>query len=430
MARTVGSPPGPAAAASSPARGRPLAVTLLFTVLFAACASCGYWYNRVYQVGTPFIQDFEAHLKTGLLADDKTPLKRGAWTGHQGTDELLTLLALFFSPGSYGHGSGGFSGRAVMVQQAQLLLQLVSVLTLQMVEGYRGRNRWTLLSFPSIWAFFYQTMSGMFIFPVWYAVHTLLSHRASYFSAPASTSSSGLAISRPFAKALLPAILVLYVVPTIAMYIPYANPEINQDAAAFWQATPAYVNVALWVLALTVFRGGDSSSSSTISTARSSSSARHVNRAYALAFVVGVLTHISVVWLVMTSSPEQDPSMSFSALFVPTLDLHNALPGSPAAGIVWGTLRMFQFDHIGIFASTLLWAVLGIYDVQTRLGAAGGEKEGGAVVVPILALLAGVVVLGPGAALAAFGVWREKKLAGAAASSTTVAGRVEGKKRQ
>lgn len=125
--------------------GRPLAVTLLFTTLFAGLAGFGYWYNQVYQFNIAFSRAFEAHYESGILTDGKTPLKR-VWTGHKGTDDLLALLVLFFSPGTYAHSADGVSGQAAQIQQAQLLLQLVTVITLQMVEGSRGRNRWTLLS--------------------------------------------------------------------------------------------------------------------------------------------------------------------------------------------------------------------------------------------------------------------------------------------
>lgn len=234
--------------------------------------------------------------------------------------------------------------------------------------------------------------------PVWYAVYTLLSHRSSYFSGP-----SGLMVRASLAKAFLPSLLLLYIIPTVAMYIPYADPIVNQDVTAFWQATPVYVNISLWLLALTVFSGSREDQRKH-TTAPLPTSTRHINRTYGLAFVVGVVTHVSVVWLIMTSS---DPGMSFSKVFVPALDLRYAVKGEAAAGFVYGTVRMFQWDHIGIFASTVLWAVLGVYDVQTRL-AGPGQKQG--VIVPVLALIVGAIVLGPGAAVAAFGVWREKKL--------------------
>lgn len=256
-------------------------------------------------------------------------------------------------------------------------------------------------------------MSGMFVIPVWYAAYTVLSRRSSYFSEP-----SGLTVRAPLAKAFFPSLLLLYIVPTIAMYFPYADPIVNQDVTAFWQATPVYVNIGLWLLALTVF-SGSSDDQKKHTTAALPTSTRHINRAYGLAFVVSVVTHISVVWLIMTST---DPGMSFSKVFVPALDLRYAVKGEAAAGFVYGTVRMFQWDHVGIFASTVLWAVLGVYDVQTRL-AGPGHKDG--VVVPVLALLVGAIVLGPGAAVAAFSVWREKKLA-----AVCLAGEVAEKKTQ
>jgi len=132
--------PGPASA-----HGRPLGATLLFTALFAGLAGFGYWYNQVYQFNIAFSRSFEAHFESGILADGKTRLKR-VRTGHEGIDDLLALLVLFFSPGTYAHSADGVSGQAALVQQAQLLLQLVTVLALQMIEGSRARNRWTLLS--------------------------------------------------------------------------------------------------------------------------------------------------------------------------------------------------------------------------------------------------------------------------------------------
>lgn len=136
------------AATAAPAfRARPAAATLLFTTVFAALAAFGWWYIQIHQVSpsTPFLKLYFEQIESSTLVGGGA-LKR-VWTGHEGTDDLLALLVSFFAPGTYARGEPGkVSGEVVRFQQAQLLLQLVSPLALQFVEGFRERNRWTLLS--------------------------------------------------------------------------------------------------------------------------------------------------------------------------------------------------------------------------------------------------------------------------------------------
>ncbi len=65
---------------------------------------------------------------------------KNVYTGNTGVDKLLTTFVIAFAPGTYGFRSG------IKLHQSQFLLSYSSVVTFLNVEGYRSRNRWTLLS--------------------------------------------------------------------------------------------------------------------------------------------------------------------------------------------------------------------------------------------------------------------------------------------
>src|SRR5690349_294739 len=69
---------------------------------------------------------------------------------------------------------------------------------------------------------------------------------------------SSRAVSLPYARALLPSLVIGYLLPTLALYVPYGNVFTTQGVVALWQPSPWMVNILLVALS-TVFSAGQSS---------------------------------------------------------------------------------------------------------------------------------------------------------------------------
>lgn len=115
-----------------------------------------------------------------------------------------------------------------------------------------------------------------------------------------------------------------------------------------------------------------------------------------LTFAVGLVAHLGTLYTCLTAT---DPDLSFDFVFVPKLD-HGKLD------LTMSIHRMFQWDYVGIFATSILCAWFSVYDIQRLTGASGNF------VFACFAILLGAFVLGPGAALSVVGLWREQQLAG------------------
>lgn len=231
----------------------------------------------------------------------------------------------------------------------------------------------------------YQNIGGAVIIPIWW----LLLHRV---SAPKSYFASGRAVPLPYARLILPGTILLFLVPTIAIFLPSNNLITLQNILAFWQLTPVYVNIPLWFASPFV--------SSTPSTASRSKNAdlSHLKILYAVTFFLSVAVHWYTIYGISVST---DPSVSYASVFVPSTYTWKK-------SLDWGLLWIFQWDWIFCGISHVLPAWIAVCDVQRLIhGAVTAEHMlEGAISAMALAWLGG-----PGAALSAVWFWREQKLA-------------------
>src|SRR3954451_17944183 len=91
-----------------------------------------------------------------------------------------------------------------------------------------------------------------------------------------------------YAKALLPALVLGYLIPTIAVYIPFSDPNmyLTQGLVALWQPTPFFVNLLLFVF--TSFSGKSASESKSVN---KRAETMYLNRISLTLFAVSAITH-------------------------------------------------------------------------------------------------------------------------------------------
>lgn len=199
---------------------------------------------------------------------------------------------------------------------------------------------------------------------------------------------SGREVTTSYAKAILPSVILAYIVPTVLMYVPWNDIIITQNIIAFWQFAPILVNVVMWIFS---FALNDSSSSKVGST-----DIKYLNRIYGTAAFIAATNHIATVYICLTSS---DPQSSLSYVFLPNKTIWNT---STALGIHW----IFQCDWWGTFGSSFLWCWLSIFDMYRLEGRSSFVN-----IVQIFIIIGlSTVVVGPGAMIAGVWYWREAKL--------------------
>lgn len=159
----------------------------------------------------------------------------------------------------------------------------------------------------AIWALFYQTVAGAAIIPLYYLVYSIISRKDSYLG-------TGREVPTAQARALLPAIVVGYLVPTVALYMPWGNLDTTQNFTALWQVAPVIPNVLLLVLAPLFSSSGSAPSHSTASVP---ADVRHLKRIYLIVGVVTGFTHLTTLYICWTS---ENPQLSLSYVFVPNKD--------------------------------------------------------------------------------------------------------------
>lgn len=217
--------------------------------------------------------------------------------------------------------------------------------------------------------------------PLYHLSYTLASADSSYLDA-------GRALPLPAARAILPATVLLYLVPTIAMYLPLHDAALTQALIAFWQVTPVLASAAIWPLSHTL-----TSPASSPEQARNQDT-KHLARIYTTAFTVGAVAHLCVIAICLASP---SPQTSLVRVFLPD---NSTWKESTTLGLHW----IFQWDWWGVYVSSLLWCWVAVGDVQRRL-------TGTAQYVKTLVVLVGAaVVVGPAAVQAGVWWWREARL--------------------
>ncbi|KAH9210150.1 hypothetical protein DL95DRAFT_393691 [Leptodontidium sp. 2 PMI_412] len=296
-----------------------------------------------FRVGEPMTS-----VTTTLKFQDNDQTLRTNYTGIASLDYGLSFLVAAFLPGAAGWDTNS------QVQQIYFLVSLFSIISVLSVEAGRKGNASSFVTWTSIWALFYQTIGGAIVIPLWYVLFFRNSAKESNWL-PASR-----LLDTSYAKALLPALILGYLVPTLAMYIPFPDPglRIHQALIAFWQPCPLYVNALLSIISKAI---GKEEPAPKIN--KSQTNLKYLHRVYITGFAVSATVHILTMVLCISAKV---PQVSFVHAFL-RVPLEDRLT-------MTGCLHyIFQVDGLLIYVAALAaaWGVmwdlkhLGKEDVST-----------------------------------------------------------------
>ncbi|KAI1806106.1 hypothetical protein F4811DRAFT_190249 [Daldinia bambusicola] len=353
-------------------RRRPL--NGLFALSFAGLSALFAWLMRVETVVEGVPVNFHSVVETGRFGNG-TPVEK-RFTGVAAVDEVLSFLVVAFLEGT------GRWDQGVYAQQAYFLLQWFAVVCVWVVEANRRRNAWKAVSFIGFTAFLYQLIGAAVIAPLYYLAYVVTSRDDAYFF-------QGRELSAGRAVSLLPAVIIGYLIPTIAMFYPWDDVKRAQYLTALWQPAPIFVSVLISVFSFLV-------PSSSPTAATKNGDVKHLKRVY---LVVGLVTAIAHVGMLYTSLTSDDPRLSLSYVFLP-----NRATWKDSMGL--GLHYIFQVDFFGAFGSTLFWSWLVTYDVLRILG----KPTAVDLIKAVLGIALATIVAGPGTATILVWNWMEDRL--------------------
>jgi hypothetical protein len=190
-------------------------------------------------------------------------------------------------------------------------------------------------------------------------------------------------VTASYAKALLPSLIIGYLLPTILMYLPF-DLYVTQGLIAFWQITPLVVNLLLFVIS-TAYGNGPAASKKAASPAPNN--IKHLDRLYITCMAVSAITYIGTVLTCLLST---DPHISL----IPAL---LSVPASDRKSMAGAFHYIFQVDYWTIYAAVVAGAYLSLWDLK-RTGQTNLSLKNAAVGMGIA-----VIFVGPAATVA--GVW-------------------------
>lgn len=188
-------------------------------------------------------------------------------------------------------------------------------------------------------------------------------------------------LSSSYTKALLPSLLIGYLLPTILTYLPFVDPdqEIHQILIALWQPCPAFVSLLLVTIS-TAYGERPTTSQETDSTARNNM--KHLHRVYTTSFMVSAAAHVLTIMACRSSS---DPSVSFFKTIV------RVPVGRYSISMVEGLRYMFQVDFWILFSAPVMAVYLNFWQLK-RMGKINMSLNG-----IIIRMAVALVFVGPGA---------------------------------
>jgi hypothetical protein len=221
--------------------------------------------------------------------------------------------------------------------------------------------------------------------PIWFASYTWKSESEHYWW-PLSRE-----IPLPYAKSILPAVLIGYVAPTILMFWPWESLSTVQSMTALWHQAPIAVQVLVTIFAYLYGTSSQGSHSGHKTPNAEPRDLRYLKKVYSVAFVLGVVLHLGVVFTLATSS---DPALTFSAVFKPNWTFGPQSHGE-------GLRNMWLPDFYGLSVSSTFFSIAAVWDLN-RVGQTSVSMYKASII-----LLAATVLVGPGASLVGCWYWRE-----------------------
>ncbi|KAF2488538.1 hypothetical protein BU16DRAFT_545529 [Lophium mytilinum] len=307
---------------------------------------------------------------------------REHYTGIEPLDVGLRFLVAAFLPGAAGWDLG------CQIQQIYFIVSCLALVAIWAVEAGRVGNSRAVTSFTSVWPLLYQTIGGAIIIPLYYLFYIRESSQLDYWS-PISQR-----IPTSYAKALLPSLIIGYILPTFFMYLPFPDPGLNitQGTIALWQVSPIIVNVLLFFISTTM---GKEPATPKATASQSPGTLKYLDLIYITCFAITASTHIAVVTICLLSSSPQ-MSLKHALWRVP---LGNEIAMSEALHYI------FQVDFQIIFTAMVAGSFLTLWDLK-RVGRMDISLASAATMMTM-----GVLCVGPAATAIAVSYVREGMLA-------------------
>ncbi|KAH6977419.1 hypothetical protein BKA56DRAFT_674234 [Ilyonectria sp. MPI-CAGE-AT-0026] len=357
-------------------------VLIVFYLTCAALVHYGMWVQSgSWGLGTQFGQI----ISTGSFPDDPTfPLKR-TYVGIPAIDDYLVFLAAAYMPGlcSWNKRFGTL--------QMYFLGHLIQPIAIWTIEAFRSRNTMTLLALPTIWFTLVQWAGVGIYMPIYYAVYTWISDVESYWS-PLKRF-----VPIEYAKTLLAANFLGYILPTILMFIPWSNPYTIQNFEALWQVSPMLVPLFAMIFG-TIYAWQNPKPSEEKLTPPSKGEPFDLvslKLIYVVTGACGVFLHWGIMIKLLTSI---DPGLTFGSVFLPDWS-------ATAKPLGEGIKNLFLADFWGYYLASYVWCASAVWDLN-RVGQTDVD-----ITTASVAILAGHFIIGPGAAMSAVWYYREDAMA-------------------
>lgn len=244
------------------------------------------------------------------------------------------------------------------------------------------------LTLPSTtpFAFIYQNIGSAVLGPLWMIILFKNSGPNTYFH-------SGRAVPVTYARLILPAVLILYFIPTVAIFVPGQSITSIQSVLAFWQVTPILVNVPFWFASFFI-------SSKPATGAAKNADIPDLKILYNVLLIINIITHFIAVYKVAAS---ENPIVSFQRVFIPDPAFWKT---SMAEGIHW----MFQWDWILDALVLIIPSIVAIFDVMRLIPDIDDDSRSDKIFKAVYGTLALTVLGGPAAAMAGIWGWREEQM--------------------
>lgn len=260
------------------------------------------------------------------------------------------------------------------------------------VESYRNGNHLKpLVGLPILFTVISQVVGFGKVAPLYFLLSLATTSATTY------TRTLGRPIPSPVAKAILPAFLLVYLLPTILMFLPRAGDVdglLTQVAVAFWQPFPLYAAVLTWTLSKVIEMASSNPVTPFHLEILEKKDVAPLRTGYTAIITVMALMHAAVLWY--ASVPEAMAKLLDAFFGLPE-------PADVAVAAAAGDFyAFFKWDFFLTIAAVLLWSLYSVFELR-RLGyvtSATAVKAG-------VAVLAGQVVIGPGATYAGLWAWRE-----------------------
>lgn len=175
--------------------------------------------------------------------------------------------------------------------------------------------------------------------------------------------------------------------PTILLFFPFQSPENKQTIIAAWQPAPVFVSCFTYFFAKSVDVSKKLSGCKKRSTAND---IFHLRALYQTTGAIAACIHLSVIIGCLISN-----DISLIRLFVPKDSF------AQVETLADGVFCFFQNDFLLVVAASFLWSLVTVGDLY-RTGLTHLDWKCG-----FCYLVAGFVVIGPGATAAALWFWRE-----------------------